>query len=115
VTSFRVGTVQLLIFAPMILEVFGGRSGLILMMFAAAGLVFWGARRSEHPYSLWSVLSLGLLGIPLSALDLPIHARESLAILAGGLWLCLQGIWNLRRYLHQNPDNPGADAQIGQN
>lgn len=81
-------------------------------MLVIAALAYWGHRWSEDPYSWWSVLILGLTGIPFCFVKLPPRAEAILPILFGGFWLFCRGAWRLTQYLRNNPRRTEASETV---
>ncbi len=98
-TWFRMGTLYSLFLVPTFIDLFADRWGLALGMPVMAILVYAQRKWFERPYTWWSAALLGLAGLPLSLLPVPVKAQQFVAILAGGIWLLGQGGWKLAGFL----------------
>ncbi len=103
VTWFRNRTVMVLFMGFSFQMMVQGPWSLAAMMAAVAISLYALNRNIEHPYTWWSVMPLGIAGLPFHWLQIPQKVQELMPLLLGGAWLLVRGLWTFVGYLRQNP------------
>jgi len=75
----------------------------LAVMPAMAITLYFVNRKSDHSYSWFAALILGLTGPSLMLFNVPAFYQLPLPMLLVGAWLAAQGLFTLVHYLHANP------------